>query len=259
MKQERAGRPSLPIYGGLDAGPRPGAREQVRDALDAGASPIAVAERVEAALDDVMARWMALDVPGEAKPACARGCAHCCHVRVELTAPEAFLLARYLRAHPDAERDARVAATAAALQGMDGRAHHLAQVRCALLGEDGTCTAYPARPLACRRAHSTDASVCAAVHAQPALDVRIPSAPSLQWNASSLVLGWLEGCVLVGRAPHHHELHGALRIALADPAAEARFLAGEDPLAPARTVAAEELPRLLGAADAEGSPPRDRT
>jgi Fe-S-cluster containining protein len=222
-------------------------REQVREALGAGASPVAVAERVAASLDEVMARWAALDVPGEAKPACARGCGHCCYVRVEVTAPEVFLLARYLRAHPDAQRDARIEATARALDGMDGRAHHLAQVRCALLGEDGACTAYAARPLACRRAHSTDASVCAAVHADPTLDVRIPSAQSLQWNASSLVLGWLEGCALAGRAPHHYELHAALRLAM-DPASEARFLAGEDPLRISRTVAADDLHRLLGRA-----------
>jgi Fe-S-cluster containining protein len=239
---------SLPIYGGLDAGPRPEAREQVREALERGGDPIAIAERVAGILDELTARWLTLEVAGEARPACARGCSHCCYVRVEMTAPEVFLLARYLRSRPDRERDARIEATARRLEGTSGRAHHLAQVRCALLGEDGACLAYPARPLACRRAHSTDASVCAAVHADPTLEVRIPSAPSLQWTASSLVLGWLEGCEHAGRAPHHYELHGALRIALANGDSEARFLAGEDPLEPAVTVLAQDLPSLLGRA-----------
>jgi hypothetical protein len=239
---------SLPIYGGLDAGPRPGAREQVQEALEGGTSPIAVAERVAASLDEVVSRWMTVDVPGEPRPACARGCSHCCHGRVEATAPEVFLLARYLRAHPDRNRDARIDSTARAVAAMDGRARLRARVPCALLGEDGSCTAYPARPLACRRAHSTDASVCAAVHADPTLEVRIPAAPSLQWNAASLVLGWLEGCVHSGRPPHHYELHAALRLAMADPGSEARFVAGEDPLGPSRTTAADDLPRLLGRA-----------
>jgi hypothetical protein len=225
----------------------------VLGALEAGVSPVDVAERVAASLDEVMARWMELDVPGEDKPACARGCSHCCHVRVEVTAPEVFALERYLRAHPDAQRDARIGSTARAVEGMDGRAHHLAQVPCALLGDDGACVVYPARPLACRRAHSTDASVCAAVHADPTLDARIPSAPSLQWNASSLVLGWLEGYLHAGRAPHHYELHAALWLAMGDPGSEARFVAGEDPLRSALTIAAEDLPRLVGSAQKEGA------
>src|SRR5258708_6373537 len=220
-------------------------REQVRNVLEAGVDPVTVDARVAANVDTLVTEWIAMDVPGEAKPACARGCAHCCHGRVEVTAPEVFLLARYLRAHPDDARDARIEATSRTIAGMDRRARHLAQVRCALLGEDDSCTAYAARPVACRRAHSTDAAVCAAVHREPTLDVRIPSAPSLEWNASSLVLGWLEGYALAGRSPDHYELHAALRIAMTTPDAEARFLGGdgEDPLRPARTTAAEDLPR----------------
>lgn len=242
-------RRSLPIYAGVDAGPRPEAREQVRSALEAGMDPVAVAERVGTHVDAVVTRWVAMDVPGEARPSCARGCSHCCHARVEVTAPEVFLLARFLREHPDTARDARVAETARALRGMDGRAHHLAQVRCALLDDEGACSVYASRPIACRRAHSTDASVCAAVHREPTLDVRIPVAPTLQWNVSSLVLGWLEGSAHAGRPPHHYELHAALRIALEDAGAEARFVAGEEPLRLARTRAAEDLTAVLGRAE----------
>ena len=241
-------RRSLPIYGGVDAGPRPDAREQVRNVLESGLDPGVVAERVGTNVDALVAHWMTHDDSGDAKPACARGCSHCCHQRVEVTAPEVFLLARALRADPDSERDALIASTAASIEGMDGRAYHLAQVRCALLGDDGACTVYAARPIACRRHHSTDASVCSAVHLDPALDVRIPTAASLQWNVQSLVLGWLEGLAHAGRAPHHYELHAALRIALHDPEAEAHVLAGEDPLRPARSRAAEELTVHLGVA-----------
>jgi Fe-S-cluster containining protein len=241
-------RRSLPIYGGVDAGPRPDAREQVRNVLQAGVDPVIVAERVGTNVDALVAHWMTHDDSGDARPACARGCSHCCHQRVEVTAPEVFLLARALRAQPDAGRDARIAETAASLEGLDGRAYHLRQVPCALLGADGACTVYASRPIACRRQHSTDASVCAAVHRDPALDVRIPTARSLQWNVSALVLGWLEGSAHGGRPPNHYELHAALRIALHDDGAEAHFLAGEDPLRAARTRAAEELTVHLGVA-----------
>jgi hypothetical protein len=91
--------------------------------------------------------------------------------------------------------------------------------------------------------------ICRAVHADPTLDIRIPTAHSLQWNLSALVLGWLEGLAHAGRPPHHYELHAALRIALASSDADARYLAGEDPLLPARSRNAADLPTLLGAAD----------
>jgi Fe-S-cluster containining protein len=241
-------RRSLPIYGGIDAHPRPEAREQVRSVLESGVDPVVVAGRVGANVDALVAHWTTHDDSGEARPACARGCSHCCHQRVELTAPEVFLVARALRAAPDARRDALLAATAASVEGLDGRAYHRKQVRCALLGEDGACTVYASRPIACRRHHSTDASVCAAVHADPALDVLIPAAPSLQSSVSALVLGWMEGSAHAGRPPHHYELHAALRIALREDDAETRFLAGEDPLRSARSRAAEELTVHLGVA-----------
>jgi len=219
----------------------------VRDLIASGADPVLVVERVAANLDAFVALHASLDVPGEPKPACARGCSDCCHTRVEVTAPEVFLLARHLRAHPHAGLRERVVATASQTAGLDGRAYHLRQIRCALLGEDGACSVYPARPLACRRAHSTDASVCAAVHRDPALEARIPFAPTLQSNASALVLGWLEGSAHAGRPPHHYELHAALAIALEQPDADTRFVAqGEDPLREARSRDAGELERVLG-------------
>lgn len=215
-------------------------------ALEAGADPVRVVEQVAANLDALWAHCVATAVPGAPQPACARGCSHCCHERVEATAPEVLLLVRFLRAHADAERDARIVRTAGVVAAMDRDARRQAQVACALLGTDGACTVYEARPLGCRRAHSTDATTCAAVHVDPALEVSIPAAPVLKWSASSLVLGWLEGMAHAGRPPHHYELHAALSAALHDPDAEKRFLAGEDPLASARTVSAEDLPRLLG-------------
>ena len=240
---------SLPIYGGRDAGPRPATRDTVKEALDAGTDPVLVVERIARHLDAIAKEHATLDIAGESKPACAKGCSYCCHQRVEVTAPEVFLLARVLRNAEDARRATRLAEVARSVAGMDGRAYHLAQARCALLGDDGACTVYEARPLACRRAHSTDVSVCEAVHLDPAREARVvPACPTLSWNLSSLVLGYLEGAAHAGQPPHQYELHAALAMAMADPASEERFLRGEDPLAAARTRRAEDLPALLGRA-----------
>jgi Fe-S-cluster containining protein len=228
----------LPIYGGTDAGARPATRAAVHDAIRGGVDAEVVADRVARAVDD-MFEAVAIRASDEPRPACARGCSYCCHQRVELTSPEVHLLARALDAIDEPARSpllARLDATAARLAGLSSRAYHLAQVPCALLDEEGACTVYAARPIACRRAHSTDASACASVHEDPTLDIRIPDAPSLTWNLSAIVLGYFEGLAHAGAPPHQYELHAALKIALAE-----RDPNVADPFAPARTRSADEL------------------
>jgi Fe-S-cluster containining protein len=250
-----AGAGRAAIYGGRDEGARPATREAVAGALERGVDPVLVAAHVARGLDAVIAQVAAANVAGEARPACARGCSHCCHQRVEVTAPEVFRLARELGEHAGADLRARLDAAAARARGLDGSAYFRARIACALLDDDGACSAYEARPLACRRAHSTDAEACAAALREPSLGARIPDAPTVTWNASALVVGYLEGLAHAGLAPHVHELHAAL--ALAGPEAEARWRAGEDVLAPARTRSAEELAALLGrAVDGGGALPR---
>jgi len=238
----------LPMYGGVDGGPRPGVRAQVHDALARGVDPAVVAERVGQGLVAVARALAQTEIPGELEPAWDKGCCHCCHQRVELTGPEVLLLCRWLRAYASEALLVRIAETARALAGLSAREHHLCQVRCALLADDGTCTAYEARPMACRRAHSTDAAACAEARREPARETRIPEAPVLSWNLSSMVLGYYEGAAHAGLAPHMYELHAALVLALARPAEDTLLGAPEDPLASARTRSAEDLPDVLGRA-----------
>lgn len=250
-------RPAL--YGGLDDGPRPETRAQVAAALERGVDPLVVLDHVARGVDAIVADFARLDLPDEAPLACAKGCSYCCYQRVELTAPEVLLLARQVR--HDGARRLRVRETARRLEGMDGRSHHLAQVPCALLGEDGTCSAYESRPLACRRAHSTDASVCESAHNKPKLEVLIPSSTALWWNASAIVLGYYEGSAHAGRPPHVYELHAALDVALEEPAAEERFRRGEDPFVSVRARDADELGEIFGrsssAAEAQSTTPNE--
>ena len=103
------------------------------------------------------------------KVACARGCSFCCNLRVEVQPYEAFRLAAWLRKHFDAPR---LAATLERLRSNVARSRELGpegrkrtNIPCSLLGEDGACTAYEARPAQCRRYHSTNVDPCKAFHA----------------------------------------------------------------------------------------------
>lgn len=237
-----------PLLPGLDAGPRPATRAAVFAALARGTRPAAVVEVVGRAVDQIWEehRRRRLGV----LPACARGCSSCCHQRVEVTAPEVVALAEHLRAALDDEALARarerIDGTARALRGVDGRAHHEQQIRCALLDDDGACLAHAGRPLACRRAHSTDRAACDAAHAEPTAKLRIPNDPTLSWNTAAVVLGYLEGLEHAGRPIDVFELHAALAVALARDDVAGAWARGEDPFAEARTQTSDEVRRALG-------------
>ena len=112
---------------------------------------------------------LATTIEGHRVPiACSRGCSYCCSLRVQVQPYEAFTLAAWLRRNFDAARLARVIAR---LKSNVERTRELGEERrkrtniaCALLGEDGACTAYEARPAQCRRYHSTDVAPCKAFH-----------------------------------------------------------------------------------------------
>ena len=103
------------------------------------------------------------------KVACARGCSYCCNLRVQVQPYEAFRLAAWLRKHFDAPRLGRVIerlrANVARTRELGEEARKRTNIACALLGDDGACSAYEARPAQCRRYHSTNVDPCKAFHA----------------------------------------------------------------------------------------------
>lgn len=241
----------LPVYGGTDAGPRPDTRDAVYAAAQSGVAPRAIVERIGAGIDQTIAAIGAQGFPG-GEPACARGCAHCCHQRVEVTPPEVVAIAGHLREHwsedgadPVATLDDLARRLDHVADRMRARQSHRDPVRCAFLDDAETCTIYAARPLACRRGHSLDAAICRAVLEDPALDVVVPDNATIAWNTAAIVIGYREGFVHAQRPLAAYELCGAAAIALRTPDLEARFLAGEDVLAPARTKTEAEVAALL--------------
>jgi Fe-S-cluster containining protein len=96
---------------------------------------------------------------------CATGCIYCCHNQVQVTPPEAFVMAQViLRYLPGPRQEAlkERALRSAAFRVGKSQAE-LAALRkdlpCPFLEED-RCAVYPWRPLVCRAMHSLDREHC---------------------------------------------------------------------------------------------------
>lgn len=238
----------LPLYGGTDAGPRPGTREAVFGALGNGWSPARVADVVGLGIDETVGTIAKHGYPG-GTPACARGCSHCCHQRVEVTAPEALAIAKHLRETWDDDARAVLATRLdETATRMRERASHRDPVACAFLAHDGTCLIYTARPHACRRGHSLDAEVCRVAKEDPTSQVLIPDNTTLSWNTAAVILGYREGFARAQRPLGALEMNAAVAIASGESDAEERWMRGEDVFAPARTKTEEEVVAVLGKA-----------
>ena len=209
-------------------------REQARQAVRSADAPAADAPGLERlqrharrTLDEQLARIRRL----HAAPACARGCAMCCHLRVMATPAEVFGLARYIRRQLAAgalqELARQVSGTAIRLRGIPRERLLATNVPCPLL-VDGACSMYAARPFNCRAYHSLDVDACTA-------SFNNPGDASLTHPQSAMVARVNEGVQqgladVLGQAGldrSQYELVTALDEALSDPAAEARFLHGE--------------------------------
>lgn len=172
---------------------------------------------------------------GKPPVACASGCSTCCRgFRVDATAPEIFAVARHIRSLPpavQAELAERVAAADTLTRGLDGNERARHRDPCPMLAKDGACQVYPARPIACRGHASYDRQAC--LDAASGLRSDIPvSLPHIQMR--HLVQTALEAALLdAGLEPGQYELNHALRIVLADRAAEKKWFAGTDILADA--------------------------
>jgi hypothetical protein len=176
--------------------------------------------------------------------ACAPGCASCCQLRVLATAPEVFLMTRFLRriAPPLAERGIDLIAPLhevhAATQGLSefGRAQR--RQPCAFVVQ-GRCVVYAARTLACRTHVSFNRQAC--LDAAAGALVVVPHDESRR-IARGLVQNALQSALRdAGLAWQVYELHHALVLAWEGDNAEAAWAGGADPLAAA---AVDEVPRV---------------
>lgn len=159
---------------------------------------------------------------------CKSGCAWCCHQSVEVTIPEALLVAAQLLDPADPRRAAMLA-NATAFRGLDERQRRRTGTPCALL-VDNRCSVYDDRPLMCRAMMAPDAEGCRSAHAAGLAGAPVPPV-ELYVVAQYYMLGdqsALRG-ILKDMGLQHDlvELTQAVAAILEDPTLIERWLAGE--------------------------------
>ena len=162
---------------------------------------------------------------------CHKGCWHCCTQFVATTIPEILRLAAYIRETFAAdeivallERLKLYRETNSALPP-DRRAK-LLRTQCPLL-QDGICSVFEARPLVCRGFNSTDVEACIRIKENPGSTEK-PTRSTSQLEVTFMLRdGMREALEARGISGVFVELSLALEIALREPEAGDRYLAGE--------------------------------
>jgi Fe-S-cluster containining protein len=153
--------------------------------------------------------------------ACRKGCGYCCHNRVSAPAHEILTLAACIQELPEAERAViveRVARNAERIGPMTSHEQFTTPIRCALLGEDASCSVYEARPTACRRYHSQSLEDCETSFFDPEnLESRIRLSIPLLAMSSAHSMGLRRALAERELDATHYELHTALREAMVNP------------------------------------------
>lgn len=158
--------------------------------------------------------------------ACCAGCSACCHVRVSVMPPEAFHLARHVNETFTPEERAalmdrlRAYVDSIAALPVEARMKHV--LACPFLNAQGSCSVYTARPLACRMHHSRSRAACEDANSP------IPVIEDFVNATIPVMEGICNGCAMAGMVPDELEFAPAMIIALEQPDAEDRWLAGEN-------------------------------
>lgn len=159
---------------------------------------------------------------------CRAGCSFCCYQNVDVTIPEAILVALQLGNEADPRRDA-VLATANALRDVDDDARIATGKPCPLL-VDNRCSVYDVRPITCRSLTSPDAARCH--QAMASLEAGDGPLPIEIYVVLRFLCGGEQGairgiCRDLGLQSDIVELTQAVAAIIRDPALIQRWAAGE--------------------------------
>ena len=122
------------------------------------------------AIDDFIESFVELAVQNKKSPECKKGCEWCCHQPVFALDYELEYLNNFLNENFSEEERKKISSRAEQkmekLKGLDKDALLNSKYPCPLL-ENGSCTAYEARPMACRIYLSYDVKTCLRFYNHP--------------------------------------------------------------------------------------------
>lgn len=157
--------------------------------------------------------------------ACGKGCSHCCHTWVSVTAPEVFYIAKKVRELGE-HAVAAVKATYESTKNFDFDERDKHAIACALLKND-VCSIYASRPKACRMAAAADAAICERSYRHLSGE-NIPTPMMYLMARSGYSLATAFALRHAGFSARAYEFNAALYRALSDADGEAKWLQGED-------------------------------
>jgi Fe-S-cluster containining protein len=157
--------------------------------------------------------------------ACKKGCSHCCHTWVSVSASEALYTAKIVKQRGDAAIE-KVRSAYAHTKQYDFEMRDQHPYPCPLLEED-VCSIYDARPKVCRFAASADAEICARTY-HNITNENVPMPKMYLVGRAAYAMVMAAGLQHAGLPHQAYEFTAALWRALETDQAERRWLAGED-------------------------------
>lgn len=152
--------------------------------------------------------------------ACRSGCTYCCMFPVAASAPEVLVIATFVRERFDDDQraalDRRVDANIAATEGMDMDRRDRIRLDCPFL-EEGKCTVYEVRPIACRGYSSYSVEDCKADFEHPGTGVELHTNNLRELVFGAIREGLTTACKMASVEHRLLELVRAYKIAAEDP------------------------------------------
>lgn len=184
--------------------------------------------------------------------ACGQGCSACCFtVAIDVTPLEAIAAAEYVReCLPEQKVEAikeRLHKLSLRRAMMTREETQTRRLGCGLLGSDGACMVYPARPLVCAGVHSFDRAACESAAESielVQLDAQIPIDRAAKASTMGISGALQRALVEQGLDGNLYELNSAVLCALSAENAWRRYLAKEDLFASALCTEAHSWPRF---------------
>ncbi|HEY1638775.1 MAG TPA: YkgJ family cysteine cluster protein [Rhizomicrobium sp.] len=158
--------------------------------------------------------------------ACFRGCSHCCHTWVAVSAPEVLFVRNTMPAKAREQIRDSILQAYEATAGKSPEERLTIAAPCPLL-RDRLCSVYAHRPIVCRTAVSLDAALCERAYRHHSGE----AIPSPEWYAI-LRNGYdiaLSGAIRrEGLSYASYEFNAALKAVFENPDAERQWLGGVD-------------------------------